>query len=258
MIVRDQASSPRSVLITGASSGVGAALARQYAAAGGHLALGGRDPERLGAVVADCRAAGAATIHECVDVTDRDAMTRWIQAAEVAMPLDLVIANAGISGADAGASPAERARRIFEVNVVGTLNTIEPALEPMLARGRGQIALMSSLGSFRGMPTAPAYCASKAAVRSYGEGLRGRLARHGIAVSVICPGFVRTPLTEANPFPTPLIMEPERAARIIRRGLERRRARIAFPLPLYLATRLLAALPPAWTDGLLARQAAKE
>lgn len=259
MIVRDQASPPRSVLVTGASSGIGAALARAYAAAGVHLALTARNAERLAAVAAECRAAGASTSLECLDVTNRDAMTRWIGAVDKATPLDLVIANAGISGAgSAGVGPAERARQIFAVNLGGTLNTIEPALELMLGRGRGQIALMSSLASFRGMPSAPAYSASKAAIRSYGEGLRGRLLRHGIAVSVICPGFVRTPLTEANPFPMPMIVEAAHAARIIRRGLERRRARIAFPLPLYLAARLVAALPPAWADVVLARQPAKE
>ena len=95
---------------------------------------------------------------------------------------------------------------------------------------------MSSLAGFCGLPSAPAYCASKAAVRVWGEGLRGRLGRQGIAVSVICPGFVRTPMTAGNRFPMPLIMTPERAAAIIRRGLVRRRARIAFPLPLYWAS----------------------
>jgi short-subunit dehydrogenase len=128
----------------------------------------------------------------------------------------------------------------------------------MLARGRGQLALMSSLAGFRGMPSAPAYCASKAAVRSYGEGLRGRLLDQGVAVSVICPGFVRTPLTARNPFPMPFLVEPERAAAIIKAGLARRRARIAFPRRLYFAVRLLDALPVALTDRYLRRLPGKE
>ena len=107
------------------------------------------------------------------------------------------------------------------------LNTVEPALAPLLARGRGQLALMSSLASFRGFPSAPAYCASKAAVRLYGEALRGRLARHGIVVSVICPGFVRTPMTSANPFAMPLIMTPARAAAQFMRRLAGPRGRVA-------------------------------
>jgi len=255
----DQASSPRSILITGASSGIGAALARAYAAPGVHLALGGRNAARLDEVVAACRAAGADAEGSSIDVTDRDAMAAWIGAADDAAPLDLVIANAGISGSAADGTPqAERTRAMFAVNVDGTLNTLEPALPRMQARRRGHLALMSSLAGFRGVPSAPAYCASKAAVRIYGEGLRARLAQDGIAVSVICPGFVRTPMTAANPFPMPLLMTPERAAEIIGRGLARRRARIAFPLRLYLATRLLAALPPGLTDRLLARIPSKE
>lgn len=250
---------PRSILITGASSGIGAALAQVYAAPGVRLLLGGRDPARLDEVVAACHAAGADAEARTVDVADREAMAAWIEAADDAAPLELVIANAGISGsARDGAPEAERTRAMFAINVDGTLNTLEPVLPRMLGRRQGHVALMSSLASFRGVPSAPAYCASKAAVRIYGEGLRGRLAGHGIAVSVICPGFVRTPMTAANPFPMPLLMSPERAAAIVRRGLERRRARIAFPLRLYLATRGLAAVPPALADRLLARLPAKE
>lgn len=247
----------RSVLITGASSGIGAALAAAYAAPGVQLALGGRDEARLAAVAAECRRAGGLVLDSVVDVTDRAAMARWIEAAERAAPLDLVIANAGTSGT-ADADPRERARQIFAVNLEGVLNTVEPALAPLLARGRGQLALMSSLASFRGFPSAPAYCASKAAVRLYGEALRGRLARHGIVVSVICPGFVRTPMTSANPFAMPLIMTPARAAALIRRRLARRRARVAFPWPTYVAMRLLEALPPGLADPWLARIPDKE
>lgn len=259
MTAPNQARGPGSILITGASSGIGAALARAYAAPGVRLALGGRDATRLDEVVAACRAAGADANGRRIDVTDREAMAAWVESVDDAAPLDLVVANAGISGsARDGAPEAERTRAMFAVNVDGTLNTIEPALPRMLERGCGHLALMSSLASFRGVPSAPAYCASKAAVRIYGEGLRGRLAGHGIAVSVICPGFVRTPMTAANPFPMPLLMTPERAAATIRRGLERRRARIAFPLRLYLATRLLAGLPPGLADRLLARIPVKE
>jgi len=258
-MARNQGSSAGSILITGASSGIGAALARAYAAPGVHLALGGRDRARLDQIAAHCRAAGAAAEPRRIDVTERDAMAAWIEAVDDAAPLDLVIANAGISGsARDQAPPAERTRAMFAVNLEGTLNTVEPALPRMLGRRRGHLALMSSLAGFRGMPSAPAYCASKAAVRVYGEALRGRLAGDGVAVSVICPGFVRTPMTAANPFAMPLMMSPERAALIIRRGLGRRRARIAFPLRLYLATRLLAGLPPGLADRLVARIPAKE
>jgi NADP-dependent 3-hydroxy acid dehydrogenase YdfG len=256
---RRQAAAPRSILITGASSGIGAALARAYAGPGVVLALAGRAADRLGAVAAACRTAGAEVRAARLEVTDQTAMAGWVRAVDQAAPLDLVIANAGISGgARGGSGTDEQARAIFAVNLGGTLNTIEPALPLMLARRRGQLGLMSSLAGFRGMPSAPAYCASKAAVRSYGEGLRGRLLDRGIAVSVICPGFVRTPLTARNPFPMPFLMEAERAAAIIKAGLARRRARIAFPRRLYLAVRLLDALPLALTDRWLRRVPGKE
>lgn len=247
----------RSILITGASGGIGAALAQAFAAPGVHLALGGRDPARLEGVADACRRAGALGQGESVDVTDRAAMTKWVLGVDRGAPLDLVIANAGTAGPGGDGGP-EAARTIFAVNLDGVLNTILPILPAMAARGCGQLALMSSLAGFRGLPSAPAYCASKAAVRVWGEALRGRLGRQGITVSVICPGFVRTPMTAGNPFPMPLIMAPERAAAIIRRGLLRRRARIAFPLPLYWGVRLLQALPPGLADRRLARLPDKE
>ena len=112
---------------------------------------------------------------------------------------------------------------------------------------------MSSLAAFRGFPGAPAYCASKAFVRVWGEALRPELAAHGVALSVICPGFIATPMTTVNKFPMPFLMSAERAARIIVRGLARNRARIAFPWLLYAGVRLVAVLPPGLTDVVMAR-----
>lgn len=258
-MVAPRQSTPRSILITGASNGIGAALAKRYAAMGITLHLGGRDPARLAAVAASCREQGADVLTGQQDVTNRAAMADWIAQADATRPLDLVIANAGTAGGPLGEPAAvPTARRIFAVNVDGVLNTIEPALPPMLARGHGQIALMASLAAFRGLPTGPAYCASKAALRSYGEGLRPRLAERNIGLSVICPGFVRTAMTAGNRFPMPLTLTPDQAARIIQAGLAKGRSRIAFPWPLYLLIRLAAALPPAWIDGRLARLPRKE
>ena len=245
---------PHHVVITGASSGLGAALARHYATPGRRLTLHGRDAERLDEVARACGTKGAEVRLLTADVLDRAAMATGLVEADATTPVDLLIANAGISGV----SPDADATRILQVNVQGVLNTVEPLVPRMQERGRGHIALVSSLAGFRGMPQAPAYCASKAAVRVYGEGLRGRLLAHGIAVSVVCPGFVATPMTARNPFPMPLIMSAERAAAIIARGLDRRRARIAFPWLLHLLARLLAAVPPAWIDPLLTRPPAKE
>jgi short-subunit dehydrogenase len=244
----------RAVLVTGASSGIGAALARTFAAPGVFLALAGRDRDRLNDVASRCRSDGAETATAVLDVQDRVAMAVWIAEVDAAHPLDLVVANAGISGGSGGRGESEaQARAIFDVNVTGVLNTVWPAIDAMRKRQRGQIAVMSSIAGFRGLPGAPAYSASKAAVKAYGEALRGWLAADGIRVSVICPGYVESRMTAANDFPMPFLMSAERAARVIRRGLLRNRARIVFPWPLTVAAWLLGALPPAWTDFVVTR-----
>ena len=244
----------RVILITGASSGIGDALARAYAAPGRTLVLGGRDAGRLDGVAGTCRDRGATVAVQAIDVTDRAAMAAWVAATDDASPIDLVIANAGISaGASGRGETAEQVRQVFAVNLDGVLNTVLPLVEPMQRRGRGQIALMSSLAAFRGYTGAPAYCGSKAAVRVFGEGLRGALKPAGVGVSVICPGFVRSPMTAVNDFPMPFLMDADRAARIILRGLARNRARIAFPWPTYLGAWLGALLPPSWADPVINR-----
>ncbi len=246
------------ILITGASSGLGEALALEYAAPGATLFLSGRAAGRLAAVAGACRARGAAVHDRPLCVTDRAAMAQWIAECDELRPLDLVIANAGVSAGTGGQDePAEQARWIFAVNVEGVMNTVLPAADRMRARGRGQIAVMSSLASFRGFAGAPAYCASKAAVRVWGEGLRGWLGGHGVKVSVICPGFVRTRMTAVNTFPMPFLMDADRAARLIRRGLETDRGRIAFPWPLYALVWLMAAVPARVSDWVSRRLPAK-
>lgn len=246
---------PRAILITGASSGIGEALARDYATAGTFLALTGRDQTRLDAVAAACRAKGAEVETGLVDAADAEAMRSFIEAVDARRPLDLVIANAGISGGSGHllGEPEEQARRILRVNVDGVLNTAIPAAQKMRGRKRGQIAIMSSLASFVGFPGAPAYCASKAAVRTWGEGLRGDLYAAGIAVNVICPGYVVSRMTDKNQFKMPLLMSVERASAIIRTGLARNKPRIAFPWRLYFLLRVIAFLPPSWLGKLFRR-----
>lgn len=266
-------SHPRSILITGASSGIGAALAAAYAVPGTSLHLGGRDRGRLGLVVERCRMQGSLATGTAVDVTDAPGMARWIAESDKRQRLDLVIANAGVSaGGEAGVAtesslaPEDASavtRRVFATNIDGVANTVLPALELMRARAapadgryrpgwRGQIAIVSSLAGMRGFPGAPAYSASKAAEKAWGEALSARLRDDNIAVSVVLPGFVDTPMTERNPFPMPMLMTADEAARTIRRRLARRRARIAFPFPLYLLAWLVAALPAFLVDPILA------
>lgn len=246
--------SATSILITGASSGIGEALARRYAKAGTHLALTGRDPARLEEVAETCRKLGATVESAVLDVQDREGLINWMREIDEAAPLELVIANAGVSaGTGSGGETAEQARRIMAVNVDGVMNTVLPAIELMKPRRRGQIAIMSSLAAFKGFPGAPAYCASKAAVRLWGESLRGDLHSAGIGVSVICPGFVKSRMTAVNDFPMPLLMESERAASIIQRGLAANRARIVFPFRLYAVVWSLAVLPVWLIDPILRR-----
>jgi short-subunit dehydrogenase len=245
---------PRSILITGASSGIGAALARAYAGPGVTLFLGGRDRERLEAVAQTCRDCGAQAHSRTLDVNDAEAMRAWLHEADGQAPLDLVVANAGTSAGSGGTGESEtQARRIFAVNVDGAMNTVLPILPAMTARGRGQIALVASLAGFRGFPGAPAYCASKATLRVWGEGLRGLLAPNGIGVSVVCPGFVRTPMSDGNPYPMPMLMEADKAAAIIVKGLARNRGRIAFPWPLTWLVYAITALPVRLTDLAMGR-----
>ena len=235
---------PKTIFITGASSGIGAALAEYYARPGNHLFLCGRNRDRLQVISDQCVKQGAEVHQLQLDVTDQTACNKAIIEANQSSKLDLVIANAGISGGTGQQDESERqTREIMDINLNGVLNTVLPAIEVMKSNGQGQIAIMSSLASFKGLPSAPAYCASKAAVRTWGESLRGTLKKSNIKVSVITPGFVKSGITAVNKFPMPFLMESSKAAVIIGKGLERNKARISFPKPMYLTVLFFAALP---------------
>ncbi len=245
---------PKSILITGASSGIGEALAMEYACEGVSLYISGRNQERLNTVKLNCQIKGAVVYEKAIDVTNEQAMKDWIDAIE---PLDMVIANAGIGKSfKVEDDLAEHAKEIFDVNWNGVLNTIHPAIDLMKKRGHGQIAIISSLSGYHGMPSAPAYSTSKVAVKAYGEALRGFYHKHGIKINVVCPGFVRSRITDKNDFPMPFFMEADKAAIIIRNGLEKNKGHIAFPwqtklifatlvrmLPEFILEKLLRRLP---------------
>ncbi len=250
---------PRSILITGASSGIGRALARLYAAPGVRLAISGRNRQRLQDVALGCRDSGAEVSAECVDVTDAAAMNAWIARHDAVRPLDLVIANAGISGGGGGGGEdANQTRNVFAVNLAGVLNTVLPVLGPMRRRGGGQIAIISSIAGYRGFPMAPAYSASKAAVKAWGEGLRGWLADDGVRVSVVCPGYVKTNMTANNRFPMPFLMDPGKAAEIIQKNLAKNKGRITFPWPMAFGVWLSVVLPAGLVETILKRLPKKE
>src|SRR3954452_6682655 len=161
------------ILITGASSGIGAALARHYAATGTTLVLNARDPARLEAVGQACRAQGAQVEIARLDVRDRDRVRGFVQEADARHPLDLVIVNAAINGGHptGDVETEETAFETVDINLNGALNVALPALTAMLARGRGQIALISSLAAFAPLPDAPAYSGAKAAILAHGLAL---------------------------------------------------------------------------------------
>lgn len=225
----------RHVAITGASSGIGAALARALAGPGRSLSLAGRDPHRLAQVVGECKAKAADAWAAVVDVSRLDTLGAWLSSR--ARPIDLMIASAGVID-EAGCPPQE----VAEINFVGIINTIEAALPHMAEHG--QLALISSLASWRAQPAAPAYAASKAAVRLYGEAIRDRLAKDGLSLSLVLPGFVATPMLDGRRGPKPFLLSAERAADIMIDGLARRRATIAFPRAMYAKARLMAVLMP--------------
>lgn len=255
----DNIINPRSILITGASSGIGAALARHYAQEGVTLFLCGRDEARLHSVAKECRQAGATVQAEIIDVTNKEAMVAWVTGCDRVQPLDLVIANAGISGGTGGhpgvpyGESPEQIRQLFDINLTGVLNTVDPALPLMTKRGCGQIALISSLASLSGWPGAPSYSASKGAVRIYGEALRVALAKSGVAINVILPGFIKTPMTAVNPYKMPFMISDYEAAKRISLGLKKNKGRIAFPMATYICAGLIGLLPYKIGSWLLAK-----
>lgn len=241
----------RTVVITGASSGIGKALALAYARPDTRLGLLGRDATRLGDVATACRNAGADVSCETIDVRTRDAMAAWITRFDDVSPIDLLIANAGVmEGTPPGGTieSAEASYALMQTNVLGVLNTVQPLLPRMMERGRGQIAIVSSLAALIPLRDSPSYCASKSAALAYGLSLRDLLRSHGIGVSVICPGYVTTPMSQRETRDKPFEMPPERAAAIVMRGLERNKAVIAFPFWFALATRLGGLLPDRWRE----------
>ncbi len=235
----------RQIVITGASSGIGEALALDYAAPGIALALSGRDGARLSAVAEACRDKGATVLAETVDTTDRTAMAAWLTAFDDTHPIDLVVANAGVSLSqnDPNFESFEKVRRTMAINVDGVFNTIEPVVGRLTARRHGQIGLVSSLAGFFGRPGSSSYSASKAALRVWGESIRFPLAKDNVGVSVICPGYVESRMSGSLTGAKPFLISADRASRLIRHGLARNHARIAFPLPLKAAVWLGNLLP---------------
>jgi short-subunit dehydrogenase len=246
----------RAAVITGASSGLGAALASAYAGPQTALGLVARNRERLDSTADACRAAGAMVESAAIDVADRSALEAWLAEFDRAHPVELVIANAGTSAGpepDMPGEPAEATLRQLSTNLLGAVHTVAPLVQPMCARGRGQIAIIASVAGYRGLAYSPGYCASKAGVRAYGEALRANLGRHGVGVTVVCPGFFASAMTDRWQGPTPFLLNGERAARRIKRGIDNGRRRLSFPWPLVVAMRFCDLAPAIVGDEIVRR-----
>lgn len=244
----------RNILITGASSGIGEALAIYYAKSGAkNLFLCGRNQERLKNVAKKCRALGSKVEEKVLDVTDRQAMENWIEKADQTAPLELVFANAGVS---TGFETPENIYATFETNIFGVLNTVTPALEIFRYRRdryKRIIAITASIAGYHGLAACPSYSATKACVKAYGEALRASFQKEGIQINVICPGFVRSRITDKNTCPMPFLMEADKAAAIIAKGIEKNTGLIAFPLPMRFGAYLLSVLPNCVSNFIYAR-----
>jgi NAD(P)-dependent dehydrogenase (short-subunit alcohol dehydrogenase family) len=238
-------------LVTGAGSGLGRELARQLAAEGAGVAAVDVNVDSLGTLAAEIPALAWGV----ADVTDREALVRTVAGLQERLgSIDLLIANAGVgietTAVNFRAADIETQVR---VNLIGVANSIEAVLSGMLARRRGHLVAISSLASYRGLPRMAGYCASKAGVNGLMDGLRVDLAPHSIAVTTICPCWIRTPLTEKLDVPKPYMLEVEDAARRILDAIRRRRPFYAFPGPAVRRVGLLRWLPCSASDWLLHR-----
>lgn len=243
------------VLITGASRGIGEALALSCAAPGAVLHLSGRDRPRLEAVANRARARGATVHPRILDVRDRKGMAEWIQGAG---RLDLVVVNAGVAAGTAGGiEPAAQAQEIFSTNLDGALNTAQPAIGAMLAQApgpdgiKGRIAVMASMAVYMATPGGPAYAASKTALDVWTQATGINARRQGVVLTSFCPGYVRTAMTADNTFHMPGLMSPEHAAAVILRHLPRGRPRVTFPQWMAIGAQLVNILPADRIDQLL-------
>ena len=190
-----------------------------------------------------------------MDVAVATPLGEWLCGFDDRAPIDLLVSNAGISGGpgpDGSLEGLALATSQVSVNLLGTMNSLEPILPRMVARRSGRVAVVASVAGLRGLPYSPAYSASKAGVRAYGEGLRALLAPKGVGVSVIVPGFFDSRMTDRFMGAKPCLLPTEAAVRIVRTGLDRGKSRIVFPRLLALGLQATD-LMPAWIGDAILR-----
>ena len=231
--------------VTGASTGIGREICLQLADEGYDIGLMARSKDVLEEVGKIIRGKGRKAVPVAGDVVDDEFLKSSVKKVEEVLgPIDLLVANAGI-GEDQPIQrfKSDRARRIYEVNVIGFMQSVAAVLPQMVNRREGHIVGIASLASYISFPKTYVYCASKFAVRAHLEGLALEAADYNIAVTTVCPGFVRTPLTDKNKFKMPMLMEPEEAVRIIIKGIKKKKKVVNFPTTLYFLIRFANILP---------------
>jgi short-subunit dehydrogenase len=243
------------VWLTGASSGIGEALALELAKRGAKVAMTARRGEVLESLKRTIVAGGG--IAECFpgDVRNLEEMRKIVAAIEQSLgAISLAIPNAGTHIFTVPEEfNSQEYLDLMELNFGGMLRCIEAVLPGMLQRGRGAIAPVASLAGYRGLPRAAAYGASKSAMIHFLESIRFHLVRKGITISIVNPGFVKTPLTDKNDFKMPFLVDAPRAARIICDGIERGKREIAFPFPFNWVLKVARMLPAPLYESLVNR-----
>lgn len=250
----------KSVLITGASSGIGRGLALELANRGARLGLLARRRELLEEIVSEIVRDGGKAVPLVANVQDAPAVRLATEKFQDEFgAIDVLIANAGVGVSnDAAALDAEEVAKVIGVNVIGVANCVAAAVPEMVARGKGQLVAISSLAAYRGLPKSAAYCGSKAAVSAFFESLRLDLQATGIRVTIIHPGFIKTPLTAGRQAQMPFLMELDDAVQKIVWAIERRRKSYAFPWQLATIVRAGMLMPNFMYDKIAGRNSFRE
>lgn len=251
-------SNPSHIVITGATGGIGQALALAYAMPGIRLSLFGRKEAVLQNLAQQCQKSGAEVFIYPMDLRNTPELMNKIEAIDAEKPVDLIIANAGVAtylDSELEVETWEQIEQAFDINLTSTIATIHPLIQRMRQRQKGQIALMSSMAAYRGIAISPSYCASKAGVKAYGESLRLLLKKDNVGVSVICPGFVESAMSNKFPGKKPFLLTAQRSALKIKKGLKANKANITFPFFLGFGTRLLPILPGFFCEFIFQRLA---
>jgi short-subunit dehydrogenase len=252
--------SDKVVLITGASSGIGRGLALELARRGARLGLTARRDEALADLVGEIRSSGGSAVAIAVDVQDANAMRDAARRLHDEVgPIDVLIANAGI-GTNTAASklqPSDVAN-VINTNVLGAVNSLAAVVPEMVARGSGQLVAISSLSAYRGLPKSAAYCASKAAMSSFFESVRLDLVNTGVKVTIIHPGFIKTPLTAGRAAKLPYLMEVDDAVKKIVGAIERGKKSYSFPWQLATIVRAGMIMPNFMYDWIAIRNSFRE